>query len=547
MGKAAVAILMVAVIIGACVGVAYATGVFNNGSPSEDDWKEHIGERTVYETEGTETSFTYHATYTGTATNTLLYKSEKTGYWFINYAYERTYRIGWQTQTISGESNEWGLDSDYVETDLGIETINTKYYGQQECRHIRLSNDVTGHTEDQWTGVDDGITYYVEAETVSGTGFQKVTTTAKMYYKSSDKVPVSMEFDVKVYADEGITITGEGKYQIGEEVTLTAEGDDFYGWYDFDVSVDTPVSTERTYRFDITGDKVLYALNEGVDKTYTSGKEVTLTAGTELSSATWEITPFYRNNGDRGETVTIEGSSPTYTFDAPGDYYMTIEGTTVDGKEYNGYRILFVDGELERTWQFAYDSQTITVSLGIMFSDYVGYMDKLPVSERMDNSKDRQNHDSQFVVVDKYITSLVEQFKALQTINGWTDIETAGCILAFTQNIPYAYDSKTHNESEYWNFPVETLYLNTGDCEDTSILTSAIYKGMGYESALILMSGHMAVGILGTDLSGYSEFSKEYKTFSKSGYYYGETTATNYDLGKYPSDVRYVDRVVINA
>ena len=57
---------------------------------------------------------------------------EETGYWFINYAYERTYRIGWQTQTITGESNDWGMDSDYVETEIGIETIKTKYHGQQE-------------------------------------------------------------------------------------------------------------------------------------------------------------------------------------------------------------------------------------------------------------------------------------------------------------------------------------------------------------------------------------------------------------------------------
>ena len=548
MGRTAVAVLMVAVVIGACVGAAFATGIFDNGGSEEDDWREHVGERTIFETEGTESSFAYTATYTGSAVNTLLYMDEETGYWFINYAYERTYRIGWQTQTITGESNDWGMDSDYVETEIGIETIKTKYHGQQECRHIRLINEVIGHTEDQWIGVDDGIAYYVKAESVSGIGLQKVVTTSNLYYKSTDKVDVKMDFDVKVYADENITVSGAGKYQIGEEVTLTATGDDFYGWYDFDVSASKPVSTESTYKFNITSDKTLYALNEGVDSTYTSGTEVTLTAGTELSSAKWEITPFYRNTGSVGETETVEGSAPTYVFDVPGDYRMTIEGTTVDGKTYNGYRILFVDGELNLEYEFDYNDQTISdISLKIRYSDYIGYMDKLPVSERGDDSTDRQKHDSQFVVVDKYILSLVEQFQRLQAKNGWTDIETAGCILAFTQAIPYEIDSDTHGEAEYWNFPVETLYLNMGDCEDTSILTSAIYKGMGYDSALIIMSGHMAVGILGIGLSGYSEFSKEYKTFSTSGYYYGETTSTSYKLGEVPSGVRYIDRIVIDV
>ena len=554
MGKAAVAVLMVAIIIGAGVGVAYAAGVFNNsgGGGSDDDWKDHVGEVTIFETEGTESvpAALYYATYTGTATNTLLYMDEKTGYWFINYAYERTYKSMWEQWKKSGDSNEWGLDSDYKEEVIEEKvTINTKYYGQKECTHIRLTNDVTGHTEDQWTGIDDGITYYVEANTVTVDEYlREAIITSKLYYKSSEKVDVKIEFEVDIYTDEGITVTGEGKYQIGQEVTLTASGDNFYGWYDFDVSASTPVSTDSTYKFNITSDKVLYALNEGVDKTYTSGKEVTLTAGKELSSATWEITPFYRNNGEMGETITVEGAAPTYVFESPGDYYMKIEGTTADGKEYNGYRILYVDGYLERTWEFKYDDMTITdISLDILFSDYVEYMDKLSVSERADNSKERQKHDSQFVVVDKYITRLAEQFKALQAKYGWTDIETAGCILAFTQYIPYQYDSDTHGESEYWNFPVETLYLNMGDCEDTSILTSAIYKAMGYESALILMSGHMAVGILGTDLSGYSDFKKSHNTFSKSGYYYGETTSTTYELGEVPSGVRYVDKVVISV
>ncbi|MBQ9689836.1 MAG: hypothetical protein IJV47_04425, partial [Candidatus Methanomethylophilaceae archaeon] len=231
MGKAAVAVLMVALIIGAGVGVAYAAGVFNNsgGGGSDDDWKDHVGEVTIFETEGTESvpAALYYATYTGTATNTLLYMDEKTGYWFINYAYERTYKSMWEQWKKSGDSNEWGLDSDYKEEVIEEKvTINTKYYGQKECTHIRLTNDVTGHTEDQWTGIDDGITYYVEANTVTVDEYlREAIITSKLYYKSSEKVDVKIEFEVDIYTDEGITVTGEGKYQIGQEVTLTASGD----------------------------------------------------------------------------------------------------------------------------------------------------------------------------------------------------------------------------------------------------------------------------------------------------------------------------------
>ena len=545
MGRNALAVLVtIVLVICACVGAAIAAGAFDNGGG--DDWKDHVGERTTYETVGSIEYFGafYKVTYTGTSVNTQLFMDEETGYWYIKYAYEYTYQTPFGTQIDSGETQEWGMDSNYKETDLGVETIMTKYHGQQNCHHLLLSNDATGHKEDQWIGVDDGIVYHVKSESVSlGT-----INNTEMYYKSTDKVDVKLDFDVKVFADEGISVTGEGNYQACERVTLTATGEGFYGWYDFDVSADTPVSTERTYQFKLMGDTVLYAMNEGVDRTYVSGEEVTLTAGKQLSSATWEITPYDRASGETGEPVTLEGPAPKYTFDAPGDYRMKIEGTTADGKAYNGYRILFVDGELRCKWEFEYGRMTITdISLGIKFSDYVGYMDKLPVSERCDSDENRQEHDSQFVVVDKYIASLADQFKKLQADNGWTDIETAACILAFTQAIPYTSDEYTHGAEEYWNFPVETLYLNGGDCEDTSILAGAIYKGMGYESALILMSGHMSVGLLGTDLSGYSEFSKHYRTFSESGYYYGETTSIDFDLGDIPVGVIYLDKIVIHA
>lgn len=550
MGKTAVAMMMVIVVIGACVAVAFAAGVFDNngGGSDEDDWREHVGEAIIYETKGRYSSIaSLDITWTGTATNTLLYMSEETGYWYINYATESTFTNGLRTWTDSSSSNSWGMDENYVEKQVGEETIETKYYGSQLCNHIIITNEVTGHTEDQWIGVEDGIAYYVEATTVIG-GFHKATQTVYMYYKASEKKEISIQLSVKVFADDNLTIQGEGTYTIGETVTLTASGDDFYGWFDFDVSADVPVSTDKTYSFDIVEDKVLYALSGGVIDDYTYGTEVTLSAGVELSSATWEITYYDRTLGKTGETDTVTGSAPTYVFDTPGDYRMKIEGVTVDGKEYNGYRILFVDGAVTHAWTFKYGGLTITeISLDIMFSDYVEYMDKVPVSQRQDNTKDHQKGEQFVVADDKYIASLVQQFKALQVKYGWTDVQTAECILKFTQYITYALDSTTHGVSEYWNFPVETLYLNTGDCEDTSILASAIYKGMGYDSAVILMYGHAAVGIKGTDLSGYSELSFKYSTFDRSGYYFGETTSTNYKLGEIPDGFRYVDKIVIDA
>lgn len=43
--------------------------------------------------------------------------------------------------------------------------------------------------------------------------------------------------------------------------------------------------------------------------------------------------------------------------------------------------------------------------------------------------------------------------------------------------------------------PVETLYLEKGDCEDKSILLMSIYLAMGYDTVFFEYSDHVAVGV----------------------------------------------------
>lgn len=48
-------------------------------------------------------------------------------------------------------------------------------------------------------------------------------------------------------------------------------------------------------------------------------------------------------------------------------------------------------------------------------------------------------------------------------------------------NIEYRYDSVSHGASEYWQLPRETLSLETGDCEDFSILLTTLYRAIGWD------------------------------------------------------------------
>jgi transglutaminase-like putative cysteine protease len=47
--------------------------------------------------------------------------------------------------------------------------------------------------------------------------------------------------------------------------------------------------------------------------------------------------------------------------------------------------------------------------------------------------------------------------------------------------IQYVSDSEIHNEREYWQFSNETIQLETGDCEDFSILLCSLLRSNGWE------------------------------------------------------------------
>ncbi len=46
--------------------------------------------------------------------------------------------------------------------------------------------------------------------------------------------------------------------------------------------------------------------------------------------------------------------------------------------------------------------------------------------------------------------------------------------------IEYRFDSEIHGEKEYWQFANETILLETGDCEDFSILLCSLLRSNGW-------------------------------------------------------------------
>jgi hypothetical protein len=126
--------------------------------------------------------------------------------------------------------------------------------------------------------------------------------------------------------------------------------------------------------------------------------------------------------------------------------------------------------------------------------------------------------------------------------NAKSDPEKVNFIASFVQNLEYKKDSERDESYEYPRYPVETLFsygCGAGDCEDKAILAASILDHLGFNTALLRLSNHMAVGVKFEDtvLQGYSYYS--------DGYYYLETTTEGKPVGFIPNDYKNPDELTV--
>lgn len=98
---------------------------------------------------------------------------------------------------------------------------------------------------------------------------------------------------------------------------------------------------------------------------------------------------------------------------------------------------------------------------------------------------------------DAIIDSAARQFEAAALAGNLDSGEAVKLVLKFAQSLTYTTDNVSTSSDQYPRYPVETLFEQTGDCEDTSLLAAAILTEMGYDTAFILFEefDHMGLGI----------------------------------------------------
>lgn len=93
-------------------------------------------------------------------------------------------------------------------------------------------------------------------------------------------------------------------------------------------------------------------------------------------------------------------------------------------------------------------------------------------------------------VASLYITPNNPEIKNLvKNITGWP--RWLVLLNWVSSNIKYKYDIDSHGRSEFWQLPIETIRLGTGDCEDYAILLCSLYRAAGYdENSVYVILGY---------------------------------------------------------
>ena len=167
--------------------------------------------------------------------------------------------------------------------------------------------------------------------------------------------------------------------------------------------------------------------------------------------------------------------------------------------------------ELTRTYNWTYEGEKYSYSLTVERAYYNKMMDS-DINRSGTVSEGRYVIDGKttfavkdYVVVDKYITQVSSDLTAMykeKLGSDPTNDEYVNFVAAFVQICISYDDEEADSGSEYWRYPLETLFDGTGDCEDTSILLAALIDAKGLQGGVILAPGHAMCAIAFSEVTG---------------------------------------------
>jgi hypothetical protein len=244
----------------------------------------------------------------------------------------------------------------------------------------------------------------------------------------------------------------------------------------------------------------------------------------------------------RGLALTYDLLAGTWSGnDTTGIANGELDGTqnTDDNDGILGYSIEVCPIPSSRTYSWLFDGQSFQVLLDISAKDYYDYKSS-PVSRGYLSDIQKASF---ITYQDPIVMDLANRLSVIADGRGYSALEKANLILSFVTHIKYSFDNESAGRDEYWRFPVETLYDENGDCEDTSILYASLMEALGYDAILVEPPGHLAVGLACPGAHG------TYYSFESKEYFICETTGENYywSVGEMPPSYRGVSPDLIQV
>jgi uncharacterized membrane protein len=138
---------------------------------------------------------------------------------------------------------------------------------------------------------------------------------------------------------------------------------------------------------------------------------------------------------------------------------------------------------------------------------------------------------------DEYMNSLANVFKETSERESMSDWEMIELATAFVQGLDYVSDDIGTGYDEYPKFPLETLYDQGGDCEDSSILLASLLRELGYGTVLVMTEDHMGIGLKSSEPANF--------TYMNMDFYYIETTAPGWGIGELPEEINGVNITIL--
>jgi hypothetical protein len=186
-------------------------------------------------------------------------------------------------------------------------------------------------------------------------------------------------------------------------------------------------------------------------------------------------------------------------------------------------------GNSSRTYSWEYEGRCWQLTLPLDDELYEKYKSR------------SRNRDYDLFASDPYddwlIKGIADALLSLSKTYGLEESKIPSFCVSFVQSLNYISDLESTGYDQYPRFPYETLYVNGGDCEDTSFLSVAILQAAGYDAVLLELPEHMALGIKCNPKQKGRSFE-----YQGSNYYYLETTGRDWQIGEIPE--KYLDQPV---